>query len=337
MKYLKYVAVVICILTFITVFMNAAGQGALRASDQQVAQLLARLDTRAESFRQNLDEAITRSFLHNAEIGQYLKQFAWEFEQLTDRLKERSLDRKPISSEVQEVLNRGPYLDTFMSSYDFGLRAERDWQLVYAELNQLASHYKLQTYWGVPTSLGHPIPADLGALSNRLIGTYELDNSQSDDVRDAVERAVNELPQAAQRRVLTTLLTRLRVPERLALDRQGDKITLASSLQPTRTYTATAHADHDRDQLETVLLYGDQFRLNMTGEADSLYAVIYATIEQGARLHVTRTALFSQLARPVVVVSYYKKVLDVPQMNLGAEEPDGGSTNQRSARKRLQH
>jgi hypothetical protein len=311
MSYLKQAAVITFILALAS---GANGQGAFRNSEPQVVQLLTRLDT-------------------HAEIGRYLKQFAWEFEQLTDRLKERSRERKPISSEVQEVLNRGPYLGTFMSSYDFGPKAERDWQLVYADLNQLASSYKLETYWSVPTSLGHPITVDLDALANRLIGTYKLDESQSDDLRDVVERAANELPQAVRRRVLTTLLIRLRVPERLAVERQRDKVTLASSLQPARTYTATGKADSARSKLEHVLLYGDQFRLSTQGEADSLYSVIYATIEQGARQHVTHTALLGQFARPLVIVSYYKKISDVPQLKLGADEPGGGSTSQSGARK----
>jgi len=332
MKYFKHAAVILFVLALGGGF--AAGQGPFRASDQQVAQLLARLDTHAESYRKSLAEAIDRSFLADAEIGSYLKQFAGEFEQLTSRLKERSRGRKPISSAVQEVLNRGPYLDTFMSSYDFGPQVERDWQLIYADLNQLASYYKIKTYWGVPTSIGHPLPADLGSLSNRLIGTYELDTSRSSDVRDAVERTVNELPRATRRQTLTTLITRMRVPKRLAIDRHGDKVTLATSLQPARTYAPTGHAHTGRGDIENVLLYGNQFRLNTVGEGDSLYSVTYATIEQGAGLHVTRTALLSRFPRPLVVVSYYKKISDTPQLSLGTEEQDSASTGKNGSRKK---
>jgi hypothetical protein len=334
MRYLKEAAVGLFVLLSGYGLGSARGQEPFRVSDQQVAQLLARLDTQSESFHQHLEEAIVRGFLNDAEIGQYLKRFVGEFEQLTDRLKERSQDGKPTLADVQEVLNRGPYLDTFMRSYDFGPEAERDWQLIYAELSQLASYYKLETYWGVPTTPGQPINVDLEALANRLIGTYELDGSRSDDVRAVVERAVNELPLAERRRALTTLLPHLRLPARLALDRQQNTVTLASSLRPARVYAATGRAHTGKGGQEQVMLYGDQFRLNTVGEAGVLYSETYTTIEQGARLHVTQTALISQLRRPVVVVSYYKKRSDVPQLNLDTEEPNDNGVNPAGTRKK---
>lgn len=332
MKDKKRVAVIIALLVFGTSSINAVRQEPFRVSDQQVAQLLAQLDTHTENFRRSLAVAIKNSFLKDAAMGRYLKLFAWELEQLTDHLKERSHDRKPISSEVQEVLNRGPYLDTFMKSYDLGAQAENDWQLIYADLNQLASYYKIKTYWGVPTSIGSPPRPDLGTLSNRLIGTYELQKSQSDDVRNAVEQLINQLPQESRRRIMSALVIRMRAPDRLAIARQQDKVTLASSLQTSRVYIATGHAFTGRGERESVLLYGDQFRLTNLAEADSIYSVTYATIEEGARLHVTRTALLSQFSRPLVIVSYYKKVSDTPQLNLGMEAPT--SESQSEARKK---
>jgi hypothetical protein len=313
MKFLKQAAVIIVVLVVVNGFTVIAQQEPLRVSDQQLKQLLTRLDTHAENFHKSLAEAINRSYLHDAEIGKYLKYFAWELEQLTDRLQERSQDRKPISSEVQEVLNRGPYLDTFMRSYDFGPRAERDWQMLTADFDQLASYYTIKTYWRVPTDISSPPKPDLGALANRLIGTYKLERTQSEDVRKAIEEAVNALPATARRPAMSALL---------AIDRQGDKVTLASSLRPARTFIATGYAQTERGKLENVLLYGSQFRLNTLGDTDSFFSVNYASIDQGARLHVTHTALLNQFARPLVIVSYYKKISDVPQLNLDTEEPN---------------
>lgn len=311
----------------------SAGQEPFRVSDQQVRQLLATLDSHAETFRDDLDKSIEKGVLRDSEIGEYLKRYVHEFEQLTGRLKRRSHDHKPVSAEVQEVLNRGPYLDAFAGSYDFGMRTERDWQLVYADLNQLASYYRIETHWGVPTSLGHPAPVDLSALSNRLIGTYELDHSQSDDTRDAVEQAVNELPATAQRRARTTLLARMRAPERLAINRQMDQVTLASSAQPARTYTATGRAYTGQGNLERVLLYGNNFRLGTVGEDDSRYFVTYSTTDEGARLHVTHTAILNQFSRPLVIISYYKKVSDIPQLNLNSEDQKNSAADQGGSQK----
>jgi hypothetical protein len=325
MKQWKLTAVIMIIFVLVASSTITAGQEPFRVSEQQVAQLLTHLDTHMENFRQSFATAIDRSFLKDAAMGQYIKLFAREMEQLTDRLKDHSHDRKPISSEVQEVLNRGHYLDTFMKSYDLGSQAENDWQLISADLQQLASYYKIKTYWGMPTSIGSRPRADLGTLSNRLIGTYELQKSPSDNVRNAVEQIVNNLPQESRRRVMSALVIRMRAPERLAIARQQDKVTLASSLQTARVYTATGHAFTGQGERESVLLYGNQFRLTNIAEADSIYSVTYATIEEGAGLHVTRTALMRQFSRPLVIVSYYKKISDTPQLNLDVEAPTSES------------
>jgi hypothetical protein len=67
------------------------------------------------------------------------------------------------------------------------------------------------------------------------------------------------------------------------------------------------------------MLYGGQFQLTQPDEIDTFYSVTYTTIDRGARLRVTNTVLSSQFARPLIVVSYYKKVSDTPRLNLDEE------------------
>lgn len=339
MRSFKQSAVAIILLMLPTVITagQAREQGPFNTSPEQVAQLLTRLDADSENLRRSMERAIKASFLNDAELGKYLEDFVWEFERMADRLKERSRDRKPVASEVQEILNRGSYLDLFVSSYDFGPEAESAWQVVFSDLNQLAACYKLPTNWGATRDLGGlgPMPrVDFDQLANRLIGTYKLDKSESRNARDEIERAVNNLPQEARRRTLTTLLPRLRAPEYIAIDRKADRITLASSLQPARVYTATGSAQSDQGAIERVLLYGGQFRLNIPDESDNIYSVTYATIERGARLRVTHTALVSQFARPLIVVSYYRKVSDTPRLNLDVEASAGSNDGSASRRNR---
>ncbi|HYE71817.1 MAG TPA: hypothetical protein VEF04_00745, partial [Blastocatellia bacterium] len=278
------------------------------------------------NFRKSLARAIDQSFLKTAEIGTYLKGYAEQFQVLTERLKKRSRDAQPISSDIQEVLNRGAYLDSFMSIYGFDAQAKSDWHSLSGELNQLANFYKIKTYWGVPKGIGAPPRPDLDAMANRLIGTYVLDRSQSEDVRRVVEREVNSLPQSQRRRTLTALLARLQTPEKVAIDRQQDTVTLASTLQTARVYKASGRTVPGNGEPANVSLYGNQFRLYTTNELDSLFSTTYTTFDSGAGLRVIRTALLTQLARPIVVVSYYKKISDVPQLNLGVDEPGSNGT-----------
>jgi hypothetical protein len=306
----------------------AVGQSLFKTGDDQMAQLFARLDANSEDLRRSLVKAIETSFLNDAEIGKYMKDYAAEFVRMADRLKARSGDRKPIASEAQEILNRGSYLQVFMVSYDLGAEAERDWKKVSADLNQLAGYYKIQTNWELAKDLdkpGHPgilvsTPSgDKDMLSNRLIGTYKIEKSESGDAREEIERAVRQLPPDMRRRTLSRMLPRMRSPRMIAFDRKSDRVTLASSLQPVRVYTATGVAYGNRGPVERTMLYGGQFQLTQPDEVDTFYSVTYTTIDRGARLRVTNTVLSSQFTRPLIVVSYYKKISDTPRLNLDEE------------------
>ena len=303
---------------------TTAQQAPFRLSAAQWASLLEQLETHADKFKDSFKQALARSVLRQSEPGEYLARFQTQFEQATDRLRARSRDREPVRAEVQEVLNRAAYLATAMHSYDFGAEAEADWLRLSADLNQLARAFPLTTRWDAPVVLGVPLTAELEALANSLTGTYELDESRSDDPRAAIEALTDTLPANERRRVLTTLLPRLRAPQRLALERRDNHFTLASSLQTARTYLVDAHAFTTaavpRGETPVALQYGDQFRLETQGPLEGLYTVAYDVTEQGARLHVSRTALLPQFARPIVVISRYKKIADAQRWNL-SEEP----------------
>ncbi|MFN7928339.1 MAG: hypothetical protein U0Y68_10410 [Blastocatellia bacterium] len=249
-------------------------------------------------------------------------------------MQERGKKPRPLAADAQEALNRGPYLETFMSSYQLGAPTEQAWQALAADLQQLAEAYRIATYWGVPTGIGAPPRPELEPLANQLIGTYQLEESRSENARKMVEQAARDLSGIERRQLLTTVLQQLRAPKTVAIDRHGNQVTLATSLQAAHEYTATGHAYSERVGQERVLLYGNHLRLNTPGEADNLFAVTYATIENGTRLHVTRTAFLSRLSRPLIVVSYYKKVSDVPQLKLGIEEAESPAATNAEERKK---
>jgi hypothetical protein len=324
--------IAMAIILLVLVSSMTVAQSPFRASDEQLTQFFARLDMDSKNLRRSLEKAIEASFLNDAELGRYMKDFTSAFERMADRLKARSGDRKPIASEAQEMLNRGSHLQLFINSYDFGAEAERAWQQVSADLNQLAGYFKIQTNWGVtknPVKPVDPDPApgvDPDMLANRLIGTYKIEKSESGDARDEIERAVSQLPQDARRRTLSRMLPRMRAPRMIAIDRKFDRVTLSSSLQPARVYTATGIAYGNRGPVERTMLYGGQFQLNLPDEIDTFYTITYSTIDRGARLRVTHTALSSQFARPLIVISYYTKVSDMPRFNLD-EEADVGPVN----------
>ena len=291
------------------------------ADPRQLELLTERLKAHAQSFRRSVKEAIANNALHDAPIGVYISgAFTWEFEWLADRLNARIKDRKPSLSEAQELLNRAQYIETFMSSYELAPQAERDWQLLSADLDQLAQSYRIRTRWKRPEIQGIPQPVETEALENRLRGTYQLETSQSADLRKIVNRLADDLPSPSRRRILTKLTARLKDPELLAIDRQGDRVTLASSLQAARVYPVRGKADITQGERPETQLAGGQFRINSADESDDRFSVIYNSIYLGSGLEVTRIAILPQLKRPIVVVSRYKKVSDLPRLKIYSGE-----------------
>jgi hypothetical protein len=316
----KQAAAGMLVLVFGGILVKPAGQSPFRASDQQLEQVAVRLERNSISFRLSVKEAINLSFLSDAQLGEYMKSYTQEFEGLTIRLKKRMKDGKPISSEVQEVLNRAEYIDSFMSRYELDPQAEDDWQRLRADLDQLASYYKIVTHWNTPEYLGIPQSAHVEALENRLVGTYELDKTRSNDLRKTVERALSGMPLSSRVRLQITLMQRLRAPKLLAIERGSDKITFGSSLQDARIYEIVERAQTDHSERVATLLYGGQFRINTGSDSDGLYSVTFSSTNLGSRLHVIRIALLNQFKRPIVVTNYYTKVSDAAVFDLSEED-----------------
>jgi hypothetical protein len=320
MKGLRQAAAVVFVFFFGGAFVTPAGQSPFRVSDQQLEQLTVRLWAHSESFNQSVKVAIAGSFLNNAPIGVYMKSFVQEFYVLTDRLKMRSKDRKPVSSDVQEALNRAEYINSFMNSYDLGPQAERDWLTLREDLDQLASYYRIKTRWNAPVQLGVPKPVKTEAMENRLIGTYKLEKPRNDDLQKMVRRALGDMPIGARARLQITLMRHLREAKFVAIDREGGKVTFGSSLQPARVYEVAGRAQTDSIERLPTLLYGGQFRVNTGSDDDGLYSVTFGATNLGSRLEVIRTALLNRFKRPIVVISYYTKISDAAEFDLSEEE-----------------
>ena len=79
------------------------------------------------------------------------------------------------------------------------------------------------------------------ANARRLTGTWNLDTSRGDDVRNATDRAVSNAG-ANSERMRQRLENRLQPPDRLAIEQSGRRVTLASSTAPQVTFDADGRA-----------------------------------------------------------------------------------------------
>jgi hypothetical protein len=123
-----------------------------RANDDAVKALLARIETNADRFRASLDAGLDRSSLDGSKTEDDINKFMKEFEQATDRLKDRYGDKQAATGIVDEVLSRGALINSFVYRRVTNARAREDWLALRNNLDELARIYNVSWQWEVLTS-----------------------------------------------------------------------------------------------------------------------------------------------------------------------------------------
>src|SRR5215831_17034984 len=85
-----------------------------RLNDQQMQQLLRRIENRTDVFRSSLNQQINENGLDTPR-GDRVDEFLRDFQAATVRLRDRFNNRQAVEADVQEVLNRASLIDRFMS------------------------------------------------------------------------------------------------------------------------------------------------------------------------------------------------------------------------------
>ena len=120
-----------------------------RITDDQVKDLLARIEKRADNFRGSLDDALGKSRFDDTRAEDNINRFVKEFEAATDRLEGSFNDDRSAAANVQEVLRRAGAIDNFMRRYSHTLtpRAHSDWTDLRGDLDELAQAYSVSWRW----------------------------------------------------------------------------------------------------------------------------------------------------------------------------------------------
>jgi hypothetical protein len=150
------------------------------------------------------------------------------------------------------------------------------------------------------------------------------------------DTAVRNLPFGERARVREQLMRRLESPDMLAIERNGDSVTIASSRAPQTTFTA--NAGESREQLPNgsysrvaSTIQGDRLVVRSTGNRETDFSVTFDPIEGGRRLRVTREIWNERLGvNPIVVQNVYTRTSDVAEWNVynGATAGYGQSGSQ---------
>jgi hypothetical protein len=163
-------------------------------------------------------------------------------------------------------------------------------------------------------------------VTRNLVGTYQLDSSQSDDARRAADQATSTMPPGQRDRAYQGLINRLSAPQELSIDRNGPQVTIASSTGPETSFVANgvSHSETGpggRQITTRAEVRGEQLVVSTTGNRGTDFTVTFEPLQNGDGLRVTRTLYTEGNNRPVSVQAYYRRTTDQPQWNLYQPDP----------------
>jgi hypothetical protein len=319
-------------LVLVGILAQAQPRRAYRGTYQSVRQLILRIESRSDLFRNGVQAWTERNpgdtYAANEDINLFVSDFYNSVHQLHDRFDRR----QSTSTDAQEVLNRAARIDTFMRRHSLDVRTQSYWSTMRVDLNQLAGAYNVT--WRQSTRANPPYgnPTYGNRFTSPLTGTYRINPSQSDDARDAADRATRDLSPSERRRVFDSVTRRLEAPDQIAIDVRGRTVTIASSRAPQITFDADG-----RERLETnangrtihsrATLNADQLMVSTNGDTGNDFSVTFDVMDNGQRLNVTRRVYVQGLTQPVVVQSGYEKISDVAQFNIYSPQSYPTSTS----------
>ena len=311
------------------------GQMPYRVSDSQVNTLLRRIETKSDTFRTSLDAALDRSRFNNTNREDNINEFVKDYENSTDVLRRKIGDRTSVDGDVANLLVRAARIDDFMRR---NLRrettAQRDWTTLRSELNLLSNYYGLA--YNLDNRNGMPAYSEMGGVLTtadaRFTGTYRLDASRSDNAQTVAANATRYIRNANRDNIYNNLVSRLTAPDTIAVERQGMRVMLASTIAPQVTLDAD-----NRERIESYpngkqsrvrsMFSGDTLTVVSNGDRANDFTITLTSLDDGRRMMVTRSLYAESLNERIEAKSYYDRTDDRAQFNIYNNQPIYTGTN----------
>jgi hypothetical protein len=308
------------------------GGATVRVNENQFRTIVRRIETRTDTFRTAADRRMDNSRLDGSQAEDNISAYLNAFENATDELSRDFNSGNATSADVNDVLTYGAYVDGFMRRRNMGTAAERQWNLIRGDLDQLARLYQVSWNWNQTLP---PFPMDRwggntggGTSNSRLDGTYRLNVSQSDNV-SAVLNRVN-YNSAMRDRQRQNLERRLNAPQTIAIETRGNVITMATDFGSQVTLTADGRAitetnNRGRSTTTRVTMNGNTLTIQTQGDRNNDYTVTFTPVSQN-RLRVTRSLYLENQNQTVTATAVYDRTADTANWPPVTTRPDYGST-----------
>lgn len=164
----------------------------------------------------------------------------------------------------------------------------------------------------------------VAGAASPMTGVYRINTSRSDKLYSVVAGASSSVPYGDQQRFFIDLAVRLTPPDLIAVERRGQSITIGSSRSPRVTLVADGvlrseragdgHVVRSRTALE-----GGKLIFTSSGRTEDNFSVVFASVDDGRRLRVTRHISAENLNEPVVIQTTYDKISDAARWDIYGE------------------
>lgn len=327
------------------VLLTTSGYAQRRLNDTQVRNLLNRIEQRSTTFQNSLNLALDRTRFDRTRRENEINRFVSDFTASTAQLRDRFDNGRIDNRDVEDVLTRANYINSFVARERLDSRTQSNWNALRTDLNTLARAWNINWDWNNAAysinndgsvgggyrdndpyrNSGYRNGGYRGNNTNALTGTWRLNVARSDDPRTVIDQTIGGT--STDDRVEENLRRRLEAPETLALDRRGNEVTMVSSSGAQVTFTAdgrevTETRPNGRQQQTRSTLVGNRLTIKTTGDRGNDYEVSFEPVNNGQQLRVTRSFYNERINREVVVRSVYDRTSDTAQLNIYNDRPD---------------
>ena len=289
-------------------------------NERNVRDVVRSLNSKIDDFKYTLGNEFSRNSVSRDEETQVNNNLR-DFEKSLDQFEVKFQRRRENAEDVTNVLASAKVINNLLNGKRFGLPIDRDWTSIRGLLERLASNYQVFWNWDsenqqdpnyFPNTTNTSSTRPNSSFNNGLTGTYKLDTARSENTRDIAESAIrNSGNVQSNPDAQSDLEDKLKAPEQVTIDVRGNQVTLASSNAPQLTFTADG-----RDRTENLgsgktlrvrsTLRGQELTVSsLGGETD--YTVVFASIDSGKALRVTRRITTDYLRQTVFAESVYEK------------------------------
>ncbi|MGI8787760.1 MAG: hypothetical protein ACR2HG_08380 [Pyrinomonadaceae bacterium] len=291
-------------------------------NERNVRDILRSLHSKADDFRYSLNNELDKNSVSRRDEDEIADDFR-RFEDSLNRFDDKFQKRRENADDVTNLLSAAKTVNDFFKARQFGAMPQRDWKDVRVLLDRLASNYQIAWSWDNqnqqdPNYFPQAQPnyptaprSNNSAYNNALTGTYKLDATRSENTSEIADRAVKDANIQNNANAQSDLENKLQAPDQVIIDLRGNQVTLSSSNAAPITFTADG-----RDTTETTsngktlrvrsTLSGQELTVSSLG-GDTDYTVVFASIENGKALRVTRRITTDYLNQTVFAESVYQK------------------------------